>query len=72
MYIIYINIYIQGSLYLELGYFYILNIYSTQVILNLFWKVFQIRPLLPAVDSTRVVTFVAEFAVVAAADDDIV
>ena len=30
---------------------------------------FQIRPSLPAVDSARVVTFVAEFAVVAAADD---
>ena len=38
---------------------------------NLFWKVFQIRLSLPAVDSARAVIFV-EFAVVVAAADDIV
>ena len=40
--------------------------------LNLFWKVFQIRLSLPAVDSARAVIFVVEFAVVVAAGDDIV
>ena len=43
-----------------------------KVMLNLFWKVFQIRLSLPAVDSARAVIFVVEFAVVVAAGDDIV
>ena len=63
----------QGSLYPESAYFYNWSIYIHQVIISLFWKVFQIRPSLSVADSARVVTFVAEFAVaVVAADDDIV
>ena len=71
VYIIYINTYIQDSLYLESAYFQIWNIYSTQVILCLLGQFFQIRPWLPAVDSVKVVTFVAEFAVAVPAGDDI-
>ena len=62
----------QDSLYSDSTYFYNCNIYSPQVIISLFWKVFQIRPSLYIVDSVRVVKFVAEFAVVVAADDNFV
>ena len=62
----------QDNLYLESAYFYNRNIYSPQVIISLLWKVFQIGPSLPPVDSARVVTFAAEFAVVVAGADGIV
>ena len=60
----------QDSLYPESAYFYNWSIYIPQVIISLFWKVFQIRPSLAVADSARVVRLVAEFAVVVVADDD--
>ena len=62
----------QGNLYPESAYFYKRNIYTPKAIIRIFWKAFQITPSFPVVDSAKVATFVAEFAVVVAGDDDIV
>ena len=67
-----INFTIKNDLKQKSYFFYFFCNFLGGFHLNLFWKVFQMRPSLPVVDSTRVVTLVAEFAVVVAADDDIV